>query len=153
MAERVKDGDTVRVHYTGRLDDGTEFDSSKDGDPLEFKVGAGEVIAGFDDAVRGMQVGETKTIQIEPEDAYGERREQMVQSLPREGMRLDVEPREGMTLLMQLPDGNELPVSITEVTDTHVTLDANHPLAGQTLTFDVALVENKEEAGGTKDES
>ncbi|HEX5706580.1 MAG TPA: peptidylprolyl isomerase [Pyrinomonadaceae bacterium] len=145
MAERVKDGDTVRVHYTGRLDDGTEFDSSKDGDPLEFKVGAGEVIAGFDDAVRGMEVGETRTFQIEPEDAYGARREQLVSAVPREGMRLDDEPKEGMTLVMQLPDGQELPVSITEVTDTHVTLDANHPLAGQRLTFDVTLVENKEQ--------
>ena len=144
MAERVKDGDTVRVHYTGRLDDGTEFDSSQGDDPLEFKVGAGEVIPGFEDAVRGMQAGETKTIQIEPEDAYGERREQMVQAIPRDGMRLDAEPHVGMTLLMQLPDGNELPVSITEVTDTHVTLDANHPLAGQQLNFDVTLVENKE---------
>lgn len=144
MGERVKDGDTVRVHYTGRLDDGTEFDSSRDDDPLEFKVGAGEVIAGFDDAVRGMAVGETKTVRVTPEDGYGERHEQMVTVIPREGMRLDAEPEEGMTLLMQLPDGNELPVSITEVTDTHVTLDANHPLAGQQLTFDVTLVENKE---------
>ncbi|HYN86288.1 MAG TPA: peptidylprolyl isomerase [Pyrinomonadaceae bacterium] len=144
MGERVKDGDTVRVHYTGRLDDGTEFDSSRDGDPLEFRVGAGEVIAGFDDAVRGMADGETKTVRVAPEDGYGERHEQMVTAIPREGMHLDAEPKEGMTLLMQLPDGNELPVSITEVTDTHVTLDANHPLAGQQLTFDVTLVEHEE---------
>ncbi len=139
MAERVKQGDTVRVHYTGKLDDGTEFDTSRDGEPLEFKVGAGEVIPGFDDAVRDMEVGETKTIHIEPDDAYGDRRDEMVQDIPREGMRLDTEPHAGMTLLMQLPDGNELPVTITKVTDTHVTLDANHPLAGQRLTFDLKL--------------
>lgn len=144
MADQVKDGDTVRVHYTGRLDDGQVFDSSEDGDPLEFKVGAGEVIAGFDDAVRGMEIGQKRTIEIEPDDAYGERRDELVQKISREGMNLDAEPQEGMTLLMKLPDGNELPVSITEVTDTHVTLDANHPLAGQKLTFDVTLVEKQE---------
>ncbi|HZI19188.1 MAG TPA: peptidylprolyl isomerase [Pyrinomonadaceae bacterium] len=142
MSESAKDGDRVRVHYTGRLEDGNEFDSSRDGQPLEFTVGGGEVIPGFDEAVRGMQVGETKTFEIEPGDAYGERREQLVQTVEREKMNLDFEPHEGMTLAMQLPDGNQIPVSIARVTDTEVTLDANHPLAGERLIFDVELVGN-----------
>ncbi|MGB8509427.1 MAG: peptidylprolyl isomerase [Pyrinomonadaceae bacterium] len=142
MPERAKNGDTVRVHYTGRLDGGTVFDTSEGGEPLEFKVGEGQVIAGFDEAVRGMNVGDKKTVEIEPDDAYGERREQLVQSVPREGMNLESEPEQGMNLVMQLPDGNQIPVTITEVTDTHVTLDANHPLAGRKLVFDVELVGN-----------
>ena len=143
MTERTKNGDTVRVHYTGRLESGEVFDSSEGGEPLEFTVGAGEVITGFDEGVRGMEVGETKRIEIESEDAYGPRSEQRVQSVAREGMNLDAEPQVGMNLIMQLPDGNQIPIAITEVTDTHVTLDANHPLAGQKLIFDVELVENK----------
>jgi FKBP-type peptidyl-prolyl cis-trans isomerase 2 len=152
MAEHVKNGDTVRVHYTGRLDDGQVFDTSEEegGEPLEFKVGAGEVIPGFDEAVRGMKVGDKKTFEVAPDDGYGERREEFVQAVARDGMRLDTEPKEGMTLLMQLPNGQELPVTITKVTDTQVTLDANHPLAGQKLTFDVTLIENK--AAESKDE-
>lgn len=143
MPDQVKNGDTVRVHYTGRLDDGQVFDSSEGGDPLEFKVGAGEVIAGFDEAVRGMEVGDRKTVEIAPGEAYGERREQLVAQVPRESMELDSPPEAGMSLLMQLPDGNQIPVTVTDVTDDQVTLDANHPLAGQKLTFDVELVENK----------
>ncbi len=146
MPEGAKNGDMVRVHYTGRLADGQVFDSSEGGEPLEFTVGEGQVIPGFDEGVRGMNVGEKKTVEIAPEDAYGERREQLVQAVPREGMNLEGEPEVGMNLSMQLPDGNQIPVAITEVTDTHVTLDANHPLAGQKLIFDVELVENKQEA-------
>ncbi|HVF57769.1 MAG TPA: peptidylprolyl isomerase [Pyrinomonadaceae bacterium] len=143
MTERAKNGDTVRVHYTGRLEGGEVFDSSEGGEPLEFKVGAGEVIPGFDEGVRGMQIGETKRIEIESDDAYGPRHEQLVQSVAREGMNLEAEPQAGMNLVMQLPDGNQIPVAIVEVNDTHVTLDANHPLAGHKLIFDVELVENK----------
>ena len=143
MPDHVKNGDTVRVHYEGRLDDGQVFDSSEGGEPLEFRVGAGEVIPGFDEAVRSMEVGDKKTIEIEPDDAYGPRRDQLVAQMPRAGMSLEEEPHEGMNLIMQLPDGNQVPVTITEVTDTHVTLDANHPLAGQKLTFDVELVEHE----------
>jgi peptidylprolyl isomerase len=142
MSEPTKNGDRVRVHYTGRLEDGNEFDSSRGGQPLEFTVGAGEVIPGFDDAVRGMQVGESKTIEIGPDDAYGERREQLVQTVEREKMSLDFEPQEGMTLAMQLPDGNQIPVNVARVTETEVTLDANHPLAGEKLIFDLELVGN-----------
>ncbi len=145
MTEQAKNGDTVLVHYVGRLDDGQVFDSSRDndGEPLEFEVGAEQVIAGFDAGVRGMRVGETKRIEIEPDDAYGPRQEMLSQSVPRDGMNLSVEPQLGMILNMQLPDGNQIPVTITDVTDTQVTLDANHPLAGQRLTFEVELVENK----------
>ena len=147
MPDQVKNGDTVRVHYTGRLDDGQVFDSSSGGDPLEFKVGAGEVIPGFDEAVRGMEVGDKKTVEIPPAEAYGERREQLIAQVPRESMELDSPPEAGMSLLMQLPDGNQIPVTVTDVTDDQVTLDANHPLAGQKLTFDVELVENRPAKG------
>lgn len=146
MAEQAKNGDMVRVHYTGRLDDGQIFDSSRDeegnGETLEFQIGSDQVIPGFDAGVRGMQVGDTKRIEIEPDDAYGPRHESLTQSVPRDGMNLDAEPQTGMNLVMQLPDGNQIPVAITDVTDTHVTLDANHPLAGKRLTFDVELISN-----------
>ncbi len=145
MTERVKNGDTVRVHYEGRLEDGSVFDSSEGGDPLEFRVGAGEVIPGFDEAVRDMGIGDKKTVEIDPAEAYGERREQLVAQVPLESMNLEQPPEEGMSLLMQLPDGNQIPVTVTDVTNEHVTLDANHPLAGHKLTFDVELVEHESE--------
>ena len=141
MPEQAQKGDTVQVHYTGRLSDGQVFDSSEGGEPLEFKVGAGEVIKGFDDGVEGMSVGDKKRIEIESTDAYGERIEGLVQTIPREGLNLDTEPRVGMSLVMQLPDGNQIPVAVTEVTDDSITLDANHPLAGEKLIFDVERVE------------
>lgn len=148
MAEKAEKGDTVHVHYTGRLDNGDVFDSSEGGEPLEFRVGAGEVIAGFDEAVNGMQIGDKTTVNIKADDAYGPRVEALVQAVPREGMNLgDVQPEVGMNLLMQLPDGNQIPVAITEVTDTHVTLDANHPLAGQDLTFDIERVAQTRDEG------
>jgi peptidylprolyl isomerase len=140
MPEQAQKGDTVQVHYTGRLTDGQVFDSSDGGDPLEFEVGAGEVIKGFDKGVEGMSVGDKKQIEIETDDAYGERVEQLVQTVSREGLNLDTEPQVGMNLLMQLPDGNQIPVAITEVTEDSITLDANHPLAGQKLVFEVERV-------------
>lgn len=143
MPEQVKNGDTVRVHYTGRLEDGQVFDSSEGGEALEFEVGAGQVIPGFDEGVRDMEVGQTKRIEIEADDAYGQRVDALVQTISREGMNMDAEPQVGMNLIMQLPDGNQIPVAITAVSDKEVTLDANHPLAGHALTFDVTLVENK----------
>ncbi|HEY0080067.1 MAG TPA: peptidylprolyl isomerase [Pyrinomonadaceae bacterium] len=151
MANEAKNGDTVQVHYTGRLQSGEVFDSSEGGEPLEFEVGAGQVIPGFDEAVRGMNVGDKKTINIQSDDAYGPRVDTLVQAVPREGMNLgEIEPEVGMNLLMQLPDGNQIPVAITDVTDTHITLDANHPLAGQDLTFDIERVE--QQGGSRKDE-
>lgn len=143
MPEQVKKGDTARVHYTGRLEDGQVFDTSEGGEPLEFEVGSGEVIQGFDEGVRGMHVGEKKTIEIEVDNAYGQRSEALVQAVPRGDLNLETEPQVGMNLVLQLPDGNQIPVAITDVTQDFVTLDANHPLAGQNLIFDVELVETK----------
>ncbi|MBC7930241.1 MAG: peptidylprolyl isomerase [Rubrivivax sp.] len=144
MTEPVKNGDHVRVHYTGRLEGGQVFDSSRDGgDPLEFTVGAGEVIPGFDEALRGMQIGESKTVEIEPEDAYGPRREALVATIERANAQFPVEPQVGMNLALPLQDGNQLEVVVTEVTDTHITIDGNHPLAGEKLIFDLELVESE----------
>lgn len=143
MPEQAKKGDTAYVHYTGRLESGEVFDSSEDGEPLEFKLGSGQVIAGFDEGVTGMTVGDQKTIEIEPSDAYGQRAQQLVQAVPRTGINLDREPEVGMRLGLQLPDGKEIPVVITEVTPDSITIDANHPLAGQKLIFDLTLVNLK----------
>jgi peptidylprolyl isomerase len=140
MPEQAQKGDTVQVHYTGRLEDGQVFDSSEGGDPLQFEVGAGDVIKGFDEGVVGMNVGDEKLLDIESGNAYGERIEALVQTISREGINLDSEPEVGMSLLMQLPDGNQIPVAITEVTPDSITLDANHPLAGQRLIFHVTRV-------------
>jgi FKBP-type peptidyl-prolyl cis-trans isomerase 2 len=144
MSATAKDGDRVRVHYTGRLEDGQVFDSSRGGEPLEFTVGAGEVIPGFDEAVRGMGVGETKTVEIEPEDAYGPRRDGLVATIERERAQFPVEPQVGMSLALPLQDGNQIEVVVTEVTPEHVTIDGNHPLAGEKLIFDVELVETSQ---------
>lgn len=143
MPEQAKKGDTARVHYTGRLESGEVFDSSEGGEPLEFELGSGQVIQGFDEGVSGMVVGDEKTIEIDAADAYGQHVDQLVQSIPRQGINLDREPEVGMRLGLQLPDGNEIPVTITEVTPDSITIDANHPLAGQKLIFDLKLVELK----------
>jgi FKBP-type peptidyl-prolyl cis-trans isomerase 2 len=145
MTETAKDGDRVRVHYTGKLEDGQVFDSSRDGEPLEFTVGAGEVIPGFDEAVRGMSIGETKTVEIEPENAYGPRRESLVATIERARAQFPVEPQVGMRLALPLQDGNQLEVVVTEITDEQVTIDGNHPLAGEKLIFDVELIETRQE--------
>jgi peptidylprolyl isomerase len=141
MPEEVREGDTVRVRYRGTLADGAVFDESPAGEPFEFTVGAGQTIAGFDAGVRGMKVGETRTVEIEADEAYGQRVEALVNTVAREGMRLGQEPEVGMNVVMQLPDGNQIPLTITEVTETHVTLDANHPLAGEKLIFEIELLE------------
>jgi peptidylprolyl isomerase len=141
MPEQAQKGDTVRVHYTGRLADGQVFDSSEGGEPLEFTLGAGQVIKGFEDGVEGMTVGQEKQVEIESGDAYGERVEGLVQTISREGLNLGEEPRVGMNLVMQLPDEQQIPVAVTEVTDDSITLDANHPLAGEKLIFDIKRVE------------
>jgi len=142
MPDGAQNGDTVRVHYTGRLENGDVFDSSTGGEPLEFQVGAGQVIPGFDAGVRGMVVGDKKTIEIEADDAYGPHVDALVNSVPRAGLNLgDTQPEVGMNLIMHVADDQQIPITITEVTDTHVTLDANHPLAGEKLIFDVERVE------------
>ncbi|HYE14250.1 MAG TPA: peptidylprolyl isomerase [Pyrinomonadaceae bacterium] len=141
MPDRAKNGDIVRVHYTGRLEGGETFDSSRDGDPLEFRVGAGEVIPGFDEAVRGMAEGESRTVEIEADDAYGQRREGLVAQVERASAEFPQEPQVGMNFILPLEGGSQLEVVVTEVTPEHVTIDGNHPLAGKKLIFDVELVE------------
>ena len=138
---QAKDGDTVKVHYTGTLDDGREFDSSAGGDPLEFTLGAKQVIAGFENAVTGMAVGDTKTVSIEAEDAYGNHNPAMVQTVGRDRFPANVDIAVGMQFQASGQDGQPLAVTVVEVTDEQVTVDANHALAGQRLTFALELVE------------
>ena len=137
---KVQDGDTVSLHYTGTLDDGTVFDSSEAGQPLSFTVGSGEVIPGFDDGVRGMEVGETRDISIAPEQAYGEYYEELVRVVPREAFPPNVTPAVGMGFELELPSGQTLPVRIIDIEGEEVTLDANHLLAGETLNFKIRLL-------------
>ena len=137
---KAKTGDTVQVHYTGKLDDGTKFDSSAGQDPLEFSIGAGNVIPGFESAVEGMAVGESKSIKIDAHDAYGPRHDQLVQEVPREQLPEDMQPEVGMQLQAQGEDGQMMRFVISDVTDETITVDGNHPLAGQALNFDIELV-------------
>lgn len=137
---KAKTGDTVEVHYTGRLDDGTEFDSSRDRDPLRFTIGQGQVIKGFEEAVTGLDEGQSVTNRIPAEEAYGPLREDLVVRAPRSALPENIQPEVGMMLQLQQEGGLPVPVTVTEVTDETVTLDANHPLAGQCLTFDIELV-------------
>ncbi|MGH9841590.1 MAG: FKBP-type peptidyl-prolyl cis-trans isomerase [Blastocatellia bacterium] len=137
----VKSGDTVKVHYTGAFDSGEVFDTSEGTDPLVFTIGAGQVIPGFDAALLGMQIGETKKVVIPPDQAYGLRQEELVQTVNRGQFQLgDVQPEVGMAIEMHTPQGS-IPLVITELSDTTVTLDANHPLAGEELHFALTLVE------------
>lgn len=138
---QAKSGDTVKIHYTGTLDDGTQFDSSSGRDPLQFTLGSGQVIPGFDKAVEGMTVGDSKTVNIPAEDAYGHRHEQMVQEVPRTALPQDLEPREGMALQARGQDGQVLNLTVTAVGDESITVDGNHPLAGKALNFDIELVD------------
>ena len=134
-------GDTVRVHYTGKLDDGTVFDSSAGSDPIEFVIGDHQVIPGFEDGVTGMAIGETKTITIPFDQAYGAYDDELVLDVPRDQFPDHITPEVGEALQLQQPDGNVITVIISEVSDESVTLDANHPLAGEDLTFDLELAE------------
>lgn len=138
---QAKSGDTVRIHYTGTLDDGTQFDSSAGREPLEFSLGSGQVIPGFDTAVTGMAVGESKSISIQPADAYGERHEQLVQEVPKSILPDEVEAAVGMQLQGQSAEGHVTRFTVTGVDADTITVDANHPLAGRTLNFDIQLVE------------
>lgn len=139
-ASQARNGDVVQVDYTGKLADGTVFDSSVERGPLEFTLGAGQVIPGFEKAVLGMKVGEQKTVTIPADEAYGPYRDEQVVELPREKLPSDVTPEVGQQLVMRQPDGSEIVVVITELSDETVTIDANHPLAGKDLTFEIELV-------------
>ena len=136
----AKTGDTVRIHYTGTLGDGTEFDSSRGREPLEFAIGGGQVIPGFDAAVEGMAVGDNKSVTIEPKHAYGDRHEQLVQEVPRSALPDDLKPEVGMQLQSQAADGQVMNFIVAAVSDEAITVDGNHPLAGHALTFDIELV-------------
>ena len=138
---QAANGQTVRVHYTGTLDDGSTFDSSKDRAPLEFTVGGGQVIGGFDEAVAGMAPGETKTVTIAAESAYGEHRPELVQELPRSAIPPEVDLTPGNRLAAKDQAGNELLLTVVDADAEKAKLDANHPLAGETLTFDVTVVD------------
>lgn len=132
-------GCSVSIHYTGTLEDGSQFDSSLGREPLSFTMGAGQIITGLEAALEGMAVGETKTVTIAPEQAYGARHDEAVQEVPREMIPDHIPLDLGTALQMQTPSGAMIPVTVTAVTDTTVTLDANHPLAGKTLTFAVEI--------------
>ena len=136
----IDPGKTVKVHYKGTLSDGTIFDSSEGRDPIEFEAGAGNVIPGFDAAIVDMEVGETKTVNIPCAEAYGEKRDEMVGQIKRDTLPDEIEPEVGMVLSMQSPEG-DMPVRVIEMDDDTLTLDANHPLAGEDLTFELTLVE------------
>ena len=134
-------GQTVRVHYTGRFEDGTVFDTSAEREPLEFELGSGQVIPGLNNAVEGMAVGQSKTVTIQPDQAYGPHQEQLVQSVPNSALPDDLQPSVGMQLQSRAPDGQVIKVVVTEVADDSITVDANHPLAGHVLQFDIKMVE------------
>ena len=139
--QQVKKGDTVKVHYHGKLTSGETFDSSEGKEPLEFKVGEGSVIKGFDEGVMGMKIGDKKTIQVPIEDAYGPKNEEMLIEFPKDRFPSDMNPEVGMPLTMSNGSGQNFRVTIIEVKDDSVILDANHPLAGEDLIFDIELVE------------
>jgi len=141
---QVQSGDTVSIHYTGTLADGSTFDSSDGRDPLEFVVGSGQIIPGLDKAIPGMEVGDKKVVEIPCAEAYGEANPENRQAIPREQIPADIPLEVGLTLQMQSPDGQHtMPVTVVELSDAEVTLDANHVLAGKDLTFAIELISIK----------
>jgi len=138
---QAKTGDSVKVHYTGKLQEGDVFDSSEGREPLEFRIGDGKVIPGFEQGVVGMEVGEKKNISISPEEGYGIRNEELVAVIEKTLLPSDVDTSVGQQLQVKQQDGNVIQLVVTAETEENVTLDANHPLAGKTLLFDVELVE------------
>jgi FKBP-type peptidyl-prolyl cis-trans isomerase 2 len=140
---QAKEGDTVRIHYTGKLDDGSVFDTSEGKEPLEFTLGQQMVIPGFEKAVVGMNPGEKQQVRIEPDDAYGSYEDELLFDVNRSDLPNDIDPQKGMVLRVSSQSGDVSNVVIQEVHDDHITLDANHPLAGKPLNFDIELVEVK----------
>lgn len=137
---QAKQGDTVKVNYTGRLGDGTIFDTSVNRHPLQFTLGKGQLIAGFEKAVLGMSAGEKKTVVLPVEEAYGARREESVVAMDRKNLPSDVNPQVGQRLEITQTDNQTVLVTVTDISETTITLDANHPLAGKALTFDIELL-------------
>lgn len=138
---KVKDGDTVKVHYTGTLENGEVFDTSENREPMEFTLGQGQLIPGFEKAVTGLTVGDSTTVDIPSKEAYGEVREDLIISVPKAQLPDDIEPEVGMQLQVNQPDGQPVPVRVTEIGDENLILDANHPLAGQDLSFKIEVVD------------
>ena len=137
---QAKTGDTVRIHYTGTLTDGSTFDSSDGRDPLEFVVGSGQIIPGLDTAIPGMSVGDKKTVEVAADDAYGQANPAAMQAVPRSEIPAEIPLEIGTQLQVQTPTGQVMPVTVVAVSETEVTLDANHPLAGKDLTFAIELI-------------
>jgi FKBP-type peptidyl-prolyl cis-trans isomerase SlpA len=138
---KVKANDTVKVHYTGKLNDGSVFDSSREKDPIQFTMGQGQIIPGFENGLIDMEVNETKTINIPSAEAYGDRNDEMIQEVPKSQLPPEVKPEVGMNLMSQTPDGQQMQLTVAEVKEESIVVDANHPLAGKDLTFEVELVE------------
>lgn len=144
--EKVENGLFVKMDYTGSLGNGQVFDSSQGKQPIEVQVGAGQLIKGFEKELLGMSLNEKKTFTVSPEDAYGEKDPNRSRTFPRKDMTSDIEPQVGQMVTLGAPDGRQMPAQITEVTDKSVTLDLNHPLAGQTLTFEIEVLGISKEA-------
>lgn len=141
MTKEVKTGDTICVEYTGRLENGEVFDSSEGREPLEFTVGSGMVIKGFEDAVIGMKKGDSKTVEIGPEEAYGHRDENRFVDILKRDFPIEIEPEVGMQMNLESPDGYAVPATIIEIQEAVIRFDANHFLADKTLIFDIKVVE------------
>jgi peptidylprolyl isomerase len=141
MATTVKNGDKIKVHYTGKYEDGKVFDSSVDGDPLDVEIGAAQVIKGFEDALMGMEQGEKKTISIPPDQGYGQHDPALLIEIPNSNIPDEVTPQVGMKLRLRDSKGQSAVVTVTEIGKQSIKLDANHPLAGKVLVFDLELVE------------
>jgi FKBP-type peptidyl-prolyl cis-trans isomerase 2 len=140
---QVKEKDTIKLHYTGKLSDGQVFDSSVEREPIEFTVGEGKIIPGLEKGVIDMEINEKKTIEIAKDDAYGEASDELFQQVKKEQLPEDIKPEVGMGLVSKNPDGSERQLRVAEVNDDHIVVDANHPLAGKDLVFDVELIEIK----------
>jgi len=139
--KNAQKGDTVKVHFTGKLDDGTEFASSRGDAPVEFTIGEGKLIPGLEEGTIGMAEGDQKTLHLEPNQAFGEKRPELVTKVQRSDIPNDIQPTVGLQLQMNSSSGNPIRVVVTEISEEEVTVDANHALAGQPLTFDIELVE------------
>ncbi|MEL4308451.1 FKBP-type peptidyl-prolyl cis-trans isomerase [Joostella sp. CR20] len=137
---QVKENDTVKVHYTGKLTDGQVFDSSLEREPLEFTLGQGQLIPGFENGILNMSVNEKKTINIPSAEAYGEVRQELLQEIPKSELPQDIKPEKGMGLVSRTPDGRDIQLVVAEVKEESIVVDANHPLAGKDLIFDVEVI-------------